>query len=433
MTAGLIDRDGNTDIVAGLDNDSTASALLRGKGDGHFRQATHWIVGTNGLEVGDLDADGRDDLVSFVDDRLYGTLSTRRGFESAKLTPGPLSEDLVDLDGDGDLDKVTGATGLISGKLKSVIIAQLGTGDGTFGKQITSNVRGETAASGIGDINEDGIPDVVGGFDNFQASPNNLFWSIGRGDGSFGKATLSVTGDFHADILGVGLADVNGDTHLDIVTHNLTQLTVKLGVGDGTFGAPIASGVGGPGQREVLLADVTGDGDIDAVTIVRTGSEDFGSGEIRQQQGHGDGTFTLVQTVSVQSNLNNGTLADLNNDTRPDVVTAGTRGSNGGINAMYVLLTTAGGQLGAPTTYAGPVGQVRTADLDLNGDPDIATTGSSKIDFYLNNGNGVFPVIDDTLAGGGLGTLGDLDGDGDPDMLSGTPLGDFAVHINAKA
>ncbi len=437
VTAGSIDKDGKADLVAGLDNDSTASALLRGKGNGHFRKASHWIVGTNGLEVGDLDADGRDDLLSFVDDRVYGTLGTRKGFEAAKLKRGPLSEDLVDLDNDGVLDKITGATGFEDGQIKSVIIGQLGKGNGKFGKQITSLVRVESASSGVGDIavgdiNEDGKLDVVGGFDNFQVSVNNLWWSLGKGNGKFGSATLSMSGDFHADILGVGLDDVNGDDHLDIVSHDLTSLTVKLGAGDGTFGAPIASGVGGPGQRDVLLADLTGDGDLDAVTIVKTGGEDFGSGEIRLQQGHGDGTFTLVQTRGVQSNLTNGTIADLNHDTRPDVVTAGSRGFNGGINAMYVLLTTAGGQLGAPMTYAGPVGQVRTADVDLDGDPDIATSGNAKIDFYLNNGNGVFPVIDDVLAGGGLGTLGDLDGDGDPDMLSGTPFGEFAVHLNAK-
>ena len=139
------------------------------------------------------------------------------------------------------LDKVSGGTGLVrAGVLRSDIIAQLNKGGGAFGRQVVSKVRIETAASGIGaigvaDINEDGTLDVVGGFSNFQPSPNNLFWMIGKGNGSFGKPTLSTTGDTHADVISLGLADVNADGHVDIVSHTLSQLSTRLGKGNGRF------------------------------------------------------------------------------------------------------------------------------------------------------------------------------------------------------
>jgi hypothetical protein len=351
------------------------------------------------------------------------------------VTPGPNSEDIVDVNGDGHVDKVSGVTACCTGGITSQIVVQLGDGAGGFGKPIVTHVRSEQAGSGVddiavADINEDGIPDVVGGFDNFQPAPSNIFWSIGKGNGAFKKPTLSTSGDANADVPAVAVSDVNNDGNLDIVANDLAHVAVRLGNGSGGFAAPIASGVGSGANRKVMVTDVTGDGVVDVVTTVRKGSEDFGLGEIRLQQGAGDGTFTLIQTQTVDSNLTGGTTADLDQDGRPDFVTAGSRGFDGGENAMWVLLTTPGGRLGTPVKYLGPTGQVATGDVDLDGDLDIATTGSAKIDLYLNDGAGAFPKIADIIAGGGLGTVADLTEDGAPDVISGTPFG-FAVHLNA--
>jgi hypothetical protein len=441
VAAGRVTADGNADLVAGLDNSSTVSALLPGRGDGHFAKATHWVVGADGLSTGDFDADGRDDLVAYTgattSGRVYVSLADGKGFRAPRLTAGPNSEDVVDLNGDGVPDKVSGTTGLLHGGIQSQVIAQLGKGSGSFGKQIISHIRDETAASGLGDIdvadiNEDQIPDVIGGFDNFQPSPHNLFWMLGKGDGSFKTPTLSTTGDPNADVLALAAADVNDDGHIDIVANTLSQLSVRLGTGDGTFGSPVTSGVGSGADRAVLVDDFTGDGVVDVVTTVRTGNEDFGSGAIRLQKGSGSGSFTLVQTQAVDSNLSSGVKADLNDDGRPDIVTAGSAGFDGGRNALWVLLTAPTGQLGAPTPYAGPTGQVATGDLDVDGDVDIATTGNAVVDVYLNDGNGVFPRVADIIAAGGLGTVADLNGDGAPDVISGSPFGEFAVHLNAQ-
>jgi FG-GAP-like repeat len=438
VAAGLVTNDGNADLVVGLDNDTRVSALLRGNGLGHFAKATHWVVGTAGLTLADFNADGRADLLSFVGDgRAYVSLAQGRGFRAALLTPGPGSEDVVDLNGDGVVDKVSGTTGLLHGAFMSQVIVQLGLGDGRFGRSILSHVRDDKVASGIGDIdvadiNEDGIPDVAGGFENFEPVVSTLFWMVGNGDGSFRKATLSDVGDVHADVNAMALADVNSDGHVDIVANDGSQLVTRLGTGHGTFGALIRSGKGSGSNQSVLVGDFTGDGVTDVVTAVVTGNEDFGSGEIRLLKGNDTGSFTLVQTATVDSNLSTGAQADLNGDGRPDVVTTGSAGSDGGRYAMWVVLTTASGMLGTPTPYLGPSGQVATGDVDLDGDTDIATSGNATVDFYLNNGSGVFPRVADIIAAGGVGTMADVNGDGAPDVLTGSSLGEFAVHLNAR-
>lgn len=441
IAAGTVTHDGNVDLTAGLDNDSTVSALLTGRGDGSFAKATHWVVGADGLTTADFNTDGRSDLLTYVTSgsvgRAYVSLAAGGGFRAARLTRGPLSRDLVDVNGDGVIDKVSGTTGVLHGTFRSQVMVQLGVGEGTFGRVILSHVRNETVFSKIADIdvadiNGDGVPDVVGGFDNFDASPNNLFWTLGRGDGSFRPATLSDVGDTNADVTALAASDVNGDGNIDIVANDQSELVARLGRGNGTFAQPLRSGNGSRNDRSVLVADFTGDGIVDVVTTVQTGTEDVAAGQIRLQKGAGDGTFTLNQFRVVDSNLASGTQADLNGDGRPDIVTAGTGGFDGGRNALWVLLTTPGGLLGTPTPYIGPYAQVDTADLDLDGDEDIATTAFDTVDMYLNDGSGAFPRVTGIIAAGDLGGVADLNGDDSPDVMSGSPFGEFAMHLNAR-
>jgi hypothetical protein len=439
VAAGDLTGDGKDDLVADIDTNS--SAVFAGKGDGTFGKTTRWATGSEGLTVTDLDGKVPMDLVTFTSDPgfVHGTVATKKGFRTAELTRGPAPQAAGDLDGNGTLDKVTGNPVFVKpGVIRSQVMAQLNKGKGTFGKVIVSKVRKETASSGIGsialgDIDEDGFLDVVGGFDNFQPSPNNLFWMIGNGGGSFGRLQLSTTGEVHADVTSLALGLVNADDHLDIVSHTLSQLSVRLGNGDGTFGAPIISGSSGPDQPATLLADFTGDGTPDVVAVHRTGGEDFGSSDILLEKGAGDGTFTLAQTRAVDSNLHEGAVADFNGDGRPDVAVIGSRGFNGGRNALWVLLTTPSGQLGTPVPYQGPASGLAVADYDLDGDPDIAVNGINTFVVYVNAGDGTFTSTVPVLSPGGVTVPGDFTGDGAPDLITSTSElgGSFALVINA--
>ncbi len=234
-------------------------------------------------------------------------------------------------------------------------------------------------------------------------------------------------------MISLGLADVNGDGHVDIVSHTLSQLSTRLGRGNGRFRPPIVSGFSGPNQEATLVADFTGDGLLDTVAVRRTGSEDFGSGDIYLEQGHGNGTFTLIQTRSVDSNLGQAGVADFNGDGRPDVATIGSAGFDGGRNAMWILLTSPAGQLGVPAAYQGPAGGLAIADYNGDGAPDIAVDAINAIRIYVNAGHGTFPTTTSILAGGGVAIAADFTGDGAPDIAgtSGVLGGFFALYVNA--
>ena len=88
----------------------------------------------------------------------------------------------------------------------------------------------------------------------------------------------------------VRVADFNGDHISDLVTVNAgsADITVLLGKGDGTFGAPISSPVG-QSPNGVAVADFNGDGKTDAAVV------DPNTNVVWVLLGKGDGTFRATR------------------------------------------------------------------------------------------------------------------------------------------
>src|SRR5262249_46272533 len=118
--------------------------------------------------------------------------------------------------------------------------------------------------------------------------------------------------------ISIALADVNGDGKLDMVTgiYSGTAFAyatdVLLGNGDGTFGT--AQTVG-PGAVSVAVADFNHDGKLD---ILSSGDS---AGGASVELGNGDGTFQAPLDVGLPSGY--AAVGDFNHDGYPDLAIGG--------------------------------------------------------------------------------------------------------------
>jgi hypothetical protein len=153
-----------------------------------------------------------------------------------------------DVNGDGRAD--------IVGFAYTDVYVSFGNTNGTFGAPIASSPPLTKTLGGwtdnnnyprvVGDVNGDGRADIVGFGDTF------VFVSFGNTNGTFDAPIASSPG-FTKSLGGWTdnnnyprlLADVNGDNRADIIGFGYTNVYVSLSNGNGTFGTPIAYSPGG--------------------------------------------------------------------------------------------------------------------------------------------------------------------------------------------
>lgn len=443
ITGGDFTGDGRADLV--VNGDGQTVYLLVGTGDGTVKKPVGYATGPQHLTAASLGGSSAADLISLSEDpgTAYGVLGGRTGLEAAQLVPSQVPGEIAtgDVDGDGRNDVVT-AGGILpeDGGIWSALGADLGRGKGRFSATKTTLVREESASSGVAalvlaDVDLDGRLDAVGGFENFQFNPSNIFVARGLGNGRFADSLMTDNGDQSGDVLAVAVGDVTGDGKPDVVSNTRIALSVLPGKGDGTFKKPIVSGSGGLEQTQTLLGDVTGDGILDVVATMVTGNNNFASADLVLEKGDGAGHFVEVQRISVDSNIRGAALVDLDGDGRLDLAADGHGGTDGGRSGLFILLGKAGGTFQAPVYYASGGGQLVAADLNLDGSVDLAVDGpTSTTDIDLNRGDGTFALGQRLVTASGPAAVGDVTGDGSPDLLSNPSASQqaFGLAVNLR-
>ncbi|MEO1007107.1 MAG: VCBS repeat-containing protein [Planctomycetota bacterium] len=230
-----VDNDGDLDVLATLVDDH-AMAVLLGDGAGGFAPALGQPYFAHrhpyaGLRVADLNADGNLDAV-MTDVRgngmtvLLGSgtgmFSPRNGFDLNTTMPiasaeRPMSCDLGDLDGDGDLD----ALAFID---ESPMVIRLeNTGGGMFveaGDPII-DLRTPSVGGRLVDVSGDGLLDVVAS----GTASRRVAVCFGEPGGGFSPAMHVDAGGRSP---GVAVGDMDGDGRPDIVTANFDSGTVSV-------------------------------------------------------------------------------------------------------------------------------------------------------------------------------------------------------------
>lgn len=328
-----------------------------------------------------------------VDGSLFSSLGGFLGSGTATLSGTYAAEtgsanDIVsiDIDGDGNLDLVT--VGTSDAVAAGYFTVRIGDGNGSYGTSVSYATGGTSgAAIALGDVNGDGAMDLVA-----AGAGGGGYASIHLGDGR-GAFTATVTyATESSSSTGVKLADMNGDGILDLTTTGSVGgnegVTIRLGRGDGTFGASSQVSSSNTQATDIFIADLNNDGRNDVITT------DFG-GRASVRLGNGDGTLG-TRVDYTQETLSSYALAigDFNNDGNLDLVSAG---AGAGAGRATVRLGLGNGSFGNAISYNTGGNEARAITLgDLNGDGflDIVTGGQGSSDGHisilLGAGNGTF-------------------------------------------
>ena len=406
VTIADVNGDGHPDVLLSNASWDTPGIMVRlGVGDGTLGPAILTPSGASPfLVAGDLDGDGKPDVVLTVDSLHVGA---RKGNGDGTFGPlvafdvpkAPTGAVLADLDGDGHLDLVCTAS-----RSHSLSIL-LGDGAGGFGAR--TDVAVGTAPSDVvaADLNHDGHVDVVVG----DIGSNALFVLLGDGAGHL---TLAGTVPLPAAPRTVVLADMDGDGWLDAVAGSLTTpaFFVAPGLPGGGFGAPISVALSNQ-VNGLAVSDLDGDGrpDVIALEYGRNG------GDVRR--GLGAFTFAPAQPLRAERDAFGVAVADMNGGGKPDLVTICQYGP------ISVHMGNGDGTFGGVQDLGmGPwPAAIASGDLDGDGHVDIVTSniGDNSLSVRFGLGGGAFtaPL---SLATGiePLGvTIADADGDGHQDIV----------------
>lgn len=413
-----LNGDGVPDLL-GIDATLLRRDVAIGHGDGTFEQPIPGIPLVGRVLVVDIDVDGNLDLVS-VDPGVAVTVHPGNGdgtFRSSLATATSSSSDVFAV-GDFDGDSKPDIAIVTQGASTFVVAVLKGNGDGTFQGPVDTTISIPftelVSTLSARDLDEDGQSDLVA-----TATDTLARFAIANTDGTFQPMATIAVGYTPNGAL---VEDVDADGHVDFAVAGgvgTSELTIVRGRGDGTFDSGVPLALPEPPSKTIAVADLDHDGVLDVAVGLASGSM------FMLAPGNGDGTFGVPIPLDGGQGLSpNFRIADFNGDGKLDLAADQVR------LGTAVLLAN-GAAFGPPTfgldilgTGTISVWETTIVDLDRDGEPDLAAAMSGPsgtvIGTFRGRGDMTFEavtVVASAPTPRAALAVGDLDRDGDPDLV----------------
>jgi FG-GAP-like repeat len=369
---------------------------------------------------------------------------------------------LADFDLDGDQDLLTNGSGVY-----------LNDGNGWFTPHpVFSNVRASVfdyvpipkPVVAIGDLNADGFPDVLA-WQGFPGYPV-VRWT-NQGSGGLASVPTGLPGLNGAVVRSIALGDVDGDGDLDAVLALSTitgpwatapapiQLWLNDGAGNFT-NAPAQAPAPALMPSQLVLRDFDADGDADLFVggSTPTNLAQYGlpASPTLIFVNAGAGNFSVATSVPVSPLLDVFAIGDVNGDGLPDVAAdASPAMLDCSATSVPQVLINQGNLsfIAAPSTVAGLSRAVpHLVDVDGNGAADLLRAGYDGVSVHLGSAGSLAPPsftapmygaphsgIDNASANSSMleSATGDVDGDGDIDLVVFTRQGNHVLFNDSAA
>lgn len=453
-----VDADGDLDLAAGGHN--VAIKLFRNDGNGRFSAASQDIGSetaiTTAMAFADVDGDSDVDLIAVNSGepmRRYlndgqGSFSTKddeiapRGHRHSGL--------LGDIDGDGDADLLTSGAG------ENELFINDGRGVFTARPSGVANQADGTKDFALGDVDGDGDLDLLTG--NYRAA-NELYLNDGKGH--FNLSDASPVGSANEIGCCVALADLDGDSDLDVISvsaagqdgktylndsgkapqamlKNLLAVTPKPAATnsavapkpatDPVFSAGMLLASDGHAER-MAVADIDNDGDIDVVVSRNIDAYSFLT--FYRNNGRGELAKTSEISFSAADEASSLLFADVDGDSKVDLLVGHYRQ----FNALHRnngdgSFAAAGVNIGLNADWTN---DMIASDIDGDGDLDLIAANRGKSKRYLNDGSGHFGsgrAVNRRARVGHSIIAMDVDGDKDADLILGNDSDGVELHEN---
>ncbi len=344
---------------------------------------------------------------------------------------------ISDLDGDGKPDLVMpGGFGV------SIFHNSSSSGSFTFDNPLTlaTGISSSSIHVAINDLDGDSKPDLV----VTNSSDNTV--SILRNTSSPGIISFATHIDFAtaSNPYDIAISDLDGDGKPDLAisSGNSNKISVLHNTstsGSVSFAAKVDFSTGGTGSRSVAIGDIDRDGKPDLVA-----------------SNFGDNTLSVLRNISVSGTIdlssfatkvdfptsigspNKVVIGDLDGDGKPDLAIG-----NQGANVISVLHNTSvSGNVAFDPEVDFTTGQnaaeLAIGDLDGDGNPDLAVSDGDDDNISVLRNTSVSGTINFTTKVDFATSLGsashieiaDLDGDGKPDIVTSSYSGPASILRN---